>query len=89
MVLPDPHELRQRKKYGREEYVQELLAALIVGDTPPRWNMPALPTVPDLGSETSSLDVERNVLLARHRTLMRTTVRLAPETGTATAETVR
>lgn len=40
MGCPDPAELRQRKRYGREEYLQDLLACLIVGGNAPRWNQP-------------------------------------------------
>lgn len=38
MPCPDPERLRARKRYGREEYVQEMLACLIVGGEPPKWN---------------------------------------------------
>jgi hypothetical protein len=44
MGCPDPIELRARKRYGREEYVQDLLACLIVAGDAPRWNTPTLPT---------------------------------------------
>jgi hypothetical protein len=44
MSIPEPDSLLRRKRYGREEYVQDLLAALIVGGDPPRWNTPAHPT---------------------------------------------
>lgn len=44
MAVPDPKVLLGRKKYGREEYVQDMLAALIVGGDPPRWNVPSIPT---------------------------------------------
>src|SRR4051812_24342175 len=44
MSLPEPDSLLRRKRYGREEYVQDLLAALVVGGEPPRWNSPAHPT---------------------------------------------
>ena len=44
MTVPDAATLLGRKKYGREEYVQDILAALIVGGDPPRWNVRTTPT---------------------------------------------
>lgn len=44
MAVPAPDELRQRHTYWREGYVQDLLAALIIGAEPPKWNTPAIPT---------------------------------------------
>jgi hypothetical protein len=45
MTVPDARTLLSRKRYGREEYVQDILAALIVGADPPRWNVAATSTL--------------------------------------------
>lgn len=42
--LPDPHLLRAGNRSGREEFVQVLLACLIVGGSAPRWNTAAAPS---------------------------------------------
>jgi hypothetical protein len=44
MGVPDAAELRARRKYGREGFVQDCLAALVVGGWPPKWNVPTAPT---------------------------------------------
>jgi len=44
MDFPDPSELRSRNKSGREEFVQALLAILIVGGPAPRWNSSVRPS---------------------------------------------
>lgn len=43
-MLPDPADIRDRRRHSREECIQELLAALVVAGNPPRWNTPAIPT---------------------------------------------
>jgi hypothetical protein len=44
MPLPDPAVLQARRRHSREECIQDLLASLIVGGPPPRWNTPATPS---------------------------------------------
>lgn len=44
MGCPDPDQLRARFRSGREEFLQLLIASLVVGDTPPKWNQPSAVT---------------------------------------------
>ena len=44
MGCPDPNALRSRNRSGREEFVQLLLASLIVSGDAPRWNSSAVPS---------------------------------------------
>jgi hypothetical protein len=37
---PDPDQLRARFRSGREGFLQLLVASLVVGGTPPKWNQP-------------------------------------------------